>query len=82
MQQSAKMSQRSVLGQAAVVAGAVMIVAVNANSAKEDLLAQISVQYPNTPKGDRQCGGCSLFVAPSACKNVVGEISPKGWCIL
>jgi hypothetical protein len=36
---SAKMSRRSVLGQAAaVVAGAVTIVAVNENSAKADLL--------------------------------------------
>jgi len=80
---SAKMSRRLVLRQAtAVMAGAATIVVVNANSAKADLLPQKSAQYQNTPKGDRQCDGCSLFVAPGACKNVAGEISPKGWCIL
>jgi hypothetical protein len=80
---SAKMSRRSVLRQAAaVVAGAATIVAINANSAKADLLPQKAVQYQNIPKADRQCDGCGLFVAPNACKNVAGEISPKGWCIL
>jgi hypothetical protein len=82
-QSSAKVSRRSVLLQGVVCAtGAATILAVSANSAKADLLPQKSVQYQDTPKADRQCDGCSLFVAPNACKNVAGEISPKGWCIL
>lgn len=82
-QSSGKLSRRSILLQAAAcVAGAATILAAGGNSAKADLLPQKSVQYQNTPKGDRQCDGCSLFVAPGACKNVAGEISPNGWCIL
>jgi hypothetical protein len=80
---SAKMSRRSVLLHGvSCAAGAATIFAVSANSAKADPLPQKSVQYQDTPKGDRQCDGCSLFVAPNSCKNVAGEISPKGWCML
>jgi hypothetical protein len=80
---SAKVSRRSVLLQgAACAAGAATILAASANSAKANLLPQKSVQYQDTPKGDRQCSNCSLFVAPSSCKNVAGVISPNGWCML
>jgi hypothetical protein len=80
---STNVSRRSVLLQgAACAAGAATIFAVSANSAKADPLPQKSVQYQNTPKGDRKCSDCSLFVTPNACKNVAGEISPEGWCML
>jgi hypothetical protein len=80
---SAKMSRRSALLQgAACAAGAATILAASAYSAKSNPLPQVSVRYQDTPKDDRQCDNCSLFVAPNACKNVAGEISPKGWCIL
>jgi hypothetical protein len=82
-QSSAKVSRRFVLLQGAVCAGgAATVLAAVANSAKADPLPQKAVQYQTTPKGDRRCDGCSLFVAPKACKNVAGEISPEGWCIL
>jgi hypothetical protein len=78
-----KVSRRSLLLRGAIcAAGAGSVLAAVANSAKADPLPQKSVQYQNTPKGDRRCDGCSLFVAPNACKNVAGEISPEGWCIL
>lgn len=80
---SSKLSRRSVLLQgAACAAGAATVLAASANSAKANPMPQKSVQYQDTPKGDRQCDGCSLFVAPNACKNVDGVISPKGWCML
>jgi len=80
---SNKVSRRSLLLQgAACAASAATIIAASANSAKANLLPQKSVQYQNTPKGDRQCSGCGLFVAPNACKNVDGVISPNGWCML
>lgn len=80
---SANVSRRSLLLHgAACAAGAATILAAGANSAKANLLPQKSVQYQNTPKGDRQCDGCSLFVTPNSCKSVAGEISPKGWCML
>jgi high potential iron-sulfur protein len=43
-------------------------------------MAQAGVAYQATPKGDQQCGNCSLFQPPSACTLVDGTISPSGWC--
>jgi High potential iron-sulfur protein len=43
-------------------------------------MAQAGVAYQVTPKGDQQCGNCSLFQPPSACTLVDGTISPSGWC--
>jgi hypothetical protein len=89
---SAKMSRRSVLLQgaagvtllqgAAGATGVATILAASANSAKANPLPQVSVRYQDSPKDDRQCSNCSLFIAPNACKNVIGEISPNGWCML
>jgi hypothetical protein len=80
---SAKVSRRSVLLHgAACVTGVATILVANADSANANPLPKTAVNYQDTPKGDRQCSNCSLFVAPNACKNVAGDISPKGWCVL
>jgi hypothetical protein len=44
--------------------------------------ASPAVVYQDSPKDGRQCDGCSLFQAPSACQVVDGAISPTGWCKL
>jgi hypothetical protein len=80
---SAEKSRRSVLLQGAVwAAGAATILAASANDAKANPLPKTAVSYQDKPKGDHQCSGCGLFVAPNACKNVIGDISPSGWCLL
>jgi hypothetical protein len=80
---SAKISRRSVLLHGAACAtGVATILVVNANSANANPLPKTAVNYQDTPKGDRQCSNCSLFVVPNACKNVAGDISPNGWCVL
>ena len=80
---SAKVSRRSVLLHgAACVTGVATILVTNADYAKANPLPKTAVSYQDTPKGDRQCSGCSLFVAPNGYKNVTGEISPNGWCML
>jgi hypothetical protein len=80
---SAAISRRLLFTQGAAYAmGAATILAVNASTAMANPLPQKSVQYQDTPKGDRQCDNCSLFTPPNACKNVAGDISPKGWCML
>jgi hypothetical protein len=80
---SAQISRRSVLLQgAACAAGVATILVADANYAKANPLPKTAVNYQNTPKGDHQCSGCSLFVPPNACKNVAGDISPNGWCLL
>jgi hypothetical protein len=80
---SNKISRRSVLLQGAgCAAGVATVLAANAESATANPLPKTAVNYQDTPKGDRQCSGCSLFVAPKSCKNVAGDISPNGWCML
>ena len=79
----AKVSRRSLLLQGATCAtGVATILVANANSAKANPLPKTAVNYQDAPKGDRKCSGCSLFVAPKSCKNVAGDISPDGWCML
>jgi hypothetical protein len=79
----AKLSRRSVLLHGAACAtGVATVLVASANYAKANQLPKTAVNYQNTPKGDRQCSGCSLFVAPHSCKNVAGDISPTGWCVL
>ena len=41
-----------------------------------------TVQYQDKPNNGHKCSGCALFVAPSACKQVKGKISPNGWCAI
>jgi hypothetical protein len=62
---------------ACAVGAAVSLLLVREAVAK---MAQASVAYQTTPKGDQQCGNCSLFQPPSACTLVDGTITPSGWC--
>jgi hypothetical protein len=80
---STKVSRRSILLHGAACAGGIAtVLVVNANCAKANPLPKTAVAYQDSPKGDHQCSGCALFVAPDACKNVAGKISPNGWCLL
>ena len=36
--------------------------------------------YQAAPRGSQRCGICSMFVKPSGCTLVKGNISPMGWC--
>ena len=74
----ARLSRRTVLVTAA---GVTPLLALMSGSA-EAKIAQSAVKYQDSPKDGKQCDGCKLFVAPSACKSVDGAISPKGWCAL
>jgi hypothetical protein len=80
---SARISRRSVLLQGVLCAtGIATILATNVDSAKAAQLPQKSVGYQPTPKGDRECSNCKLFVPPDACQKVAGKISPHGYCLL
>jgi len=76
---SGGLSRRTtLLRSAACAAGAVAsLLPVREAAAK---MAQTAVGYQATPKGDQQCGTCSLFQPPGACTLVDGAISPTGWC--
>jgi secreted PhoX family phosphatase len=43
--------------------------------------SQRAARYQDTPKGDKSCSGCKLFLADeNACRVVEGVISPNGYC--
>jgi hypothetical protein len=62
--------------------GAVPLAALAVSPAFAAKLAQAAVGYQPTPKDDKKCSDCNLYVDPKACKTVDGEISPDGWCKL
>jgi hypothetical protein len=41
-----------------------------------------AAQYQDTPKGIQMCATCTLYLPPSACKSVEGDVSAQGWCKL
>jgi hypothetical protein len=53
-----------------------------ATGAQAAKLSQTAARYQDSPKGDKKCANCNLFVPPNACKSVDGTISPNGWCAL
>jgi len=61
-------------------AAAVGLTATTASAAAK--VAQSSVGYQGSPNGDKKCGGCKLFQAPSSCKSVDGSVSASGYCRL
>jgi hypothetical protein len=52
----------------------------SANDAWSDKMTRRRAEYQDTPNGIYSCATCTLFVPPSACKVVEGEVSPDGWC--
>ena len=78
---SKSLSRRSVLTAAgcAVGAGAAALLTITEAGAQAKV-AQASVAYQDSPKGDQQCDNCIFFQPPNACKTVAGDIAPKGWC--
>jgi hypothetical protein len=65
----------------AAVATATPVVALMAGKA-EAKIQQAAVKYQTSPKDGKQCSDCNFFVAPNSCKQVDGEISPTGYCLL
>jgi high potential iron-sulfur protein len=45
-----------------------------------DKMTKARAEYRDSPNGIYSCGNCTLFVAPSSCKVVEGEVSRDGWC--
>ncbi|HEX7388111.1 MAG TPA: high-potential iron-sulfur protein [Castellaniella sp.] len=52
-----------------------------------DKASKTAVKYQDHPDGTSFCANCANFIsgavagAPGTCLVVVGEISPKGWCL-
>jgi hypothetical protein len=48
----------------------------------EAKIQQAAVKYQTEPKDGKQCSECNFFIAPNLCKQVDGNISPTGYCLL
>ncbi len=77
-EEGAGVNRRSVLIAAAGAVPALSLM----TSVAEAKIAQTAVKYQTEPKDGKQCDGCNFFIAPNACKQVDGVITPTGWCLL
>lgn len=82
-QQTAPMSRRCLLRHSALVAGGVALTALSARRAQaQQKLSQADAEYQDSPNDGKTCADCTLFVAPSSCAVVEGDVSSSGWCKL
>ncbi len=77
-------SRRDFLNISAVGGGALIAIAFSdsAPAAAPKKFSQQQAHYQAIPKSGQRCQTCSLWQPPIACKQVDGQISPAGWCIL
>ena len=78
-----KVSRRSVLKRAVLLAGAGLTASMLPSRAAyaQQKASKAAMKYQDHPNGDQKCSTCLQFVAPNSCKVVDGEISPNGYCI-
>jgi len=85
MSEQIKASRRGILKAGLTVLAGTVAVATAAraqDAAGGDKVEQSSVQYQDKPSDDGlKCSGCVNFVVPNACKVVLGNISPEGYCV-
>ena len=82
MDTDSKLSRRSILKEAALVAGATLAATLFPN--KEVFAQKASkeaMKYQDHPSGDKQCSNCAQFIPSSSCQIVEGVISPQGYCM-
>lgn len=83
MEKQAKLSRRSMLRGAVLLAGGTLaagVIPVRLAHAQKQSKAES--KYQDSPKDGQKCADCVYFQAPSACGVVEGPISANGWCVL
>lgn len=76
-----KLSRRSALKSAVVLAGAACSGLLLSEQAYAQKASKAAMKYQDHPDGDKKCSGCMQFEPPNSCKVVDGTISPNGYCI-
>lgn len=83
MDDNRKVSRRSVLRRAALLASAALTASMV--SSKEALAqqkaSQEAMKYQDKPNGDKRCSNCLSFIPSSSCAIVEGTVSPNGYCL-
>jgi hypothetical protein len=83
MDEQGKLSRRSMLRCAALLAGGTLAAGViQVKPAYAQKAGKEAVKYQDSPKDGQMCSACLYFQAPGSCAVVDGAISPKGWCSL
>ncbi len=73
-------SRRFIIKAGALVAATAGVALAGSAQAK---VPQKGVQYvAKSVKPNQNCGNCSNFIAPNACKVVDGQIAPTGYCMI
>ena len=39
-----------------------------------------TANYRKTSRSSNKCKNCKNFIRPDMCRQVLGDISPNGWC--
>jgi hypothetical protein len=83
MEDNRKMSRRSMLKSAALMAGAACVgtLAPRNRALAQQKASKTAMNYQDKPNGAMKCGNCVQFEPPASCKVVEGTISPEGYCI-
>jgi secreted PhoX family phosphatase len=80
--QNGKLSRRSLLANAAALAGAALTATiVPSKQALAQKASKEAMKYQEKPNGDQRCSNCQQFVPPASCNVVDGAISPNGYCL-
>ena len=80
MDEQAKLSRRSMLRSAALLAGGTLAAAViQVKPAYAQKAGKEAVKYQDSPKDGQKCSDCLYFQAPGSCAVGDGTISPTGW---
>lgn len=83
MDEQAKVSRRSMLRGALLLAGGTLAAGViQVRPAHAQKASKADMKYQDSPKDGQKCADCVYFQKPSACGVVEGTVSPDGWCIL
>jgi hypothetical protein len=83
MNERRKLSRRTLLTRAALLAGAAFTASVvpNQRASAQQKASKAAMKYQDKPNGDMRCSNCLQFVPPASCKVVDGTINPNGYCI-
>jgi hypothetical protein len=81
LEHNPKLSRRSIMKGAALLAGGTLIAGVMASKeALAQKASKESMQYRDKPNGDKQCNNCAQFIPNNSCQIVEGTVSPQAYC--
>jgi hypothetical protein len=83
MDDNRKLSRRSVLRRAALLASAALTAKMvpSKEALAQQKASQEAMKYQDKPNGDKRCSNCLNFIPSSSCTIVEGTVSPNGYCL-